>query len=173
MRGISRSAPLPTTHVFDDGEWSLLRTVADALEWSYGWKPAAAQRLHFVLDFAYATGLRASELIGATLGAIETDSCGAQWLHLVGKGSKAGKVVQPPLPRAALHSYLAQRGVPTTPAQQNPNARLIGSLDSQGEGGITVARLWTVMRGFFRQAADVLQSRNHVVAEKLRRASPH
>ena len=94
VRGISRSAPLPTTHVFADGEWSLLRTVADALEWSYGWGPAAAQRLRFVLDFAYATGLRASELIGATLGAIETDSYGDQWLHLVGKGSTAGKVVR-------------------------------------------------------------------------------
>ena len=173
VRGISRSAPLPTTHVFADGEWSLLRMVADALEWSYGWAPAAAQRLRFVLDFAYATGLRASELIGATLGAIETDSYGDQWLHLVGKGSKAGKVVLPPLARAALDSYLAQRGVPTTPAQQNPNARLIGSLDSQGEAGITVARLWTVMRRFFQQAADVLESRNPVVAEKLRRASPH
>jgi integrase len=46
-----------------------VRTVADGLEWSYGWQPAAAQRLRFVLDFAYATGLRASELVNATLGA--------------------------------------------------------------------------------------------------------
>lgn len=145
VRGISRSAPLPTTHVFGDGEWSLLRTVADALEWPYGWGAAAAQRLRFVLDFAYATGLRASELISATLGAIETDAYGDQWLHLVDKGSKAGKVVLPPLARAALESYLVQRGVPTTPAQQNPNAHLIGSLDSRGEDGITVGRLWTVM----------------------------
>ena len=36
VRGISRSVPLPTTHVFADGEWALLRTVADALEWSTG-----------------------------------------------------------------------------------------------------------------------------------------
>ncbi|MBC7940548.1 MAG: hypothetical protein H7Z19_12425 [Chitinophagaceae bacterium] len=50
--------------------------------------------------------------------------------------------------------------------------RLIGSLQSQEEAGITVARLWTVMRRFFRQAADVLESRNSVVAEKLRRAIP-
>ena len=173
VRGVSRSAPLPTTRVFADGEWSLLRTVADALEWSYGWEPAAAQRLRFVLDFAYATGLRASELIGATLGAIETDAYGDHWLHLVGKGGKAGKVVLPPLARGALDSYLAQRGIPTTPALQNPNMHLIGSLDPHSEAGITVARLWTVMRRFFQQAATVLESRNPVVAEKLRRASPH
>ena len=173
VRGVSRSAPLPTTHVFADGEWALLRTVADALEWSYGWESAAAQRLRFVLDFAYATGLRSSELIGATLGSIESDAYGDHWLHLVGKGGKAGKVVLPPLARAALDSYLAQRGIPTTPAQQNPNTRLIGSLDSQIDVGISGARLWTVMRRFFRQAATVLESRNPVVAEKLRRASPH
>ena len=165
VRGTSRSAPLPTTHVFADGEWSLLRIVADALEWSYGWEPAAAQRLRFVLDFAYATGMRASELVGATLGAIEIDAYGDQWLHLVGKGGKAGKVVLPPLARSALESYMVQRGVPTTPAQQNPNARLIGSLNSKGEAGITVARLWTVMRRFFQQAGDVLESRNPVLSQ--------
>ena len=173
VRGVSRSAPLPTTHVFADGEWSLVRTVADALEWSYGWEPSAAQRLRFVLDFAYATGLRASELIGAALGAIETDAHGDHWLHLVGKGGKAGKVVLPPLARAALDSYLAQRGIPTTPAQQNPNTCLIGSLDPNRTAGITGARLWTVMRRFFLQAATILESCNPVVAEKLRRASPH
>jgi site-specific recombinase XerD len=135
--------------------------------------PSAAQRLRFVLDFAYATGLRASELIGATLGAIVTDAHGDHWLHLVGTGGKAGKVVLPPLARAALDSYLAQRGIPTTPSLQNPNTCLIGSLDPNSEAGITGARLWTVMRRFFLQAATVLESRNPVVAEKLRRASPH
>jgi site-specific recombinase XerD len=45
--------------------------VADGLEWSYGWERGAAQRMRFVLDFAYATGLRASELVGAELGNVE------------------------------------------------------------------------------------------------------
>ena len=48
--------------------------IADGLEWSCIWSAPAAQRRRFVLDFAYATGLRASELVGATLGAIETDA---------------------------------------------------------------------------------------------------
>jgi site-specific recombinase XerD len=34
----------------------------------------AAQRLRFVLDLAYSTGLRASELVGANLGGIQTDA---------------------------------------------------------------------------------------------------
>jgi site-specific recombinase XerC len=109
--------------VFSDGEWNLLRTVADGLEWSYGWEAAAAQRLRFVLDFAYGTGLRASELVGATLGQIETDEHGDHWLHVVGKGSKAGKVALPPLAWSALNRYLAQRRLPTTSARWNAGTR--------------------------------------------------
>jgi hypothetical protein len=33
--------------------------------------------------------------------------------------------------------------------------------------------LWFVMRGFFRLAADVIGTDHRVLAEKLRRASPH
>src|SRR5437867_9185738 len=104
---------MDTSHVFTEGEWAIVRTIADGLEWSYGWDVPAAQRLRFVLDFAYATGLRASELVGATLGQIESDAHGDHWLHLVGKGSKAGKVALPPLGRAALDRYLVQCGLPT------------------------------------------------------------
>jgi site-specific recombinase XerD len=173
VRGVSRETPLAITHVFVGGEWTLLRTVADALEWSYGWTAPAAQRLRFVLDFAYATGLRASELVGATLGAIEFDTRGAHWLHLVGKGGKAGKVVLPPLARSALDRYLVQRGLPTTPGRWEPKVRLIGGLTPGVTTGITAARLWRVMRRFFLRAADVIEPHNPALAEKLRRASPH
>ena len=50
VKGTERAA-LDASHAFTEGEWQLLRTIADGLEWSYGWKPAAAQRLRFVLDF--------------------------------------------------------------------------------------------------------------------------
>ncbi|CAG0946159.1 hypothetical protein GPROT2_03595 [Gammaproteobacteria bacterium] len=79
VRGAARVASLPAARVFAEGEWSMIQTVAEGLEWSYGWEAAAAQRLRFAIDFAYATGLRAGELPGAALGMI----C----LHLVGKGS--------------------------------------------------------------------------------------
>ncbi len=55
-----------------------------------------------MLDFAYSAGLRASEMVGATLGSIERDAHDDQWLHIVGKGSRAGKVALPPLARVAL-----------------------------------------------------------------------
>ena len=173
VRGALRSEPLAAARFFAEGEWSMVQTVAEGLEWSYGWEAAAAQRLRFILDFAYATGLRVSELVDATLGQVENDSNGDRWLHLVGKGSKAGKVALPPMARAALDRSLAQRGLPTTPTRWNPKTPLIGSLDQDSAAGITSARLWSVMRRFFGDAADVIEDHSPATAEKLRRASPH
>ncbi len=102
------------------GEWLLLRAIADGLEWSYGWSEPAAQRLRFMLDFGYATGLRASELVGAVLGNVRLDEHGDHWLHLVGKGGKPGKVALPPLAYTALDQYLAQRQLPVSRERWNP-----------------------------------------------------
>jgi integrase len=68
-----------------------------------------AQRLRSLLDFSYATGLRASELVSATLDDIRTDERGAHWLNVAGIGDKAGKVVLPP--RALHSSSISSRGV--------------------------------------------------------------
>lgn len=173
VRGAARVASLPATRVFAEGEWSMVQTVAEGLEWSYGWEPVSAQRLRFVIDFAYATGLRASELVGAKLGMIEIDAEGDHWLRLIGKGSKAGKVALPPLARAALDRYLVQRGLPTTPARWDPSTPLVGSLEQESSSGITTTRLWAILKRFFVQVADLIQEQSPVTAEKLRRASPH
>jgi site-specific recombinase XerD len=165
-----KPAGMDTARSFSDAEWALLRTVADGLEWSYGWTPAAAQRLRFVLDFAYATGLRASELVHATLGAIEVDH-EERWLHVVGKGNRAGRVTLPPLAKSALDRYLVHRGLPTTPKKWNPKTPLVG--DIGGEAGINRARLWVVMKRFFATVADILVEDNPAFVEKLRRATPH
>lgn len=170
VRGV-RQATLDKTRSFSEGEWKLVRTVAEGLEWSYGWEPSAAQRLRFLIDFSYSTGLRAGELVHATLGSIEVDAHGDTWLHVVGKGSKAGKVVLPGLARGVLDRHLAQRGLPVTPAKWNPATPLLGSLD--GEAGITSKRLWAIVKRFFAATADILADTNPALAEKLRRATPH
>jgi site-specific recombinase XerD len=169
VRGV-KPAAMDASRSFTDAEWGLLRTVADGLEGSYGWQPQAAQRLRFVLDFAYATGLRASELVHATLGTIEIDR-DERWLHVVGKGARAGRVALPPLASAALDRYLAQRSLPTTPSRWDPNQPLVG--DIAGEGGIHRARLWAVMKRFFATVAQVIRADNPALAEKLLRATPH
>jgi site-specific recombinase XerD len=170
VRG-AKQATQDTTRYFSEGEWNLVKTVAEGLEWPYGWQPSAAQRLRFLIDFSYSTGLRAGELVHATLGSIQLDAHGDHWLHVVGKGSKAGQVVLPGLARGALDRHLVQRGLPVTPAKWNPATPLLCSLD--GEVGITSKRLWAIVKRFFATTADVLADTNPALADKLRRATPH
>ena len=172
VRGSQRAMAVETTHAFTEGEWLLVRTIANGLEWSYGWQAAAAQRLRFLLDFGYATGLRISELANAALRHLDADALGDHWLHLVGKGGKPARVALTPLARAALERYLLERELPVSRARWNPTTPLIGSLDG-GETGITPLRLWEVMRRFFRLAADIIEGDHPALAEKLRRATPH
>ncbi|ANH75743.1 site-specific integrase [Ralstonia insidiosa] len=173
VRGGGRTTALNASHAFSEGEWALVRTIADGLEWSYGWEAPAAQRLRFVLDFGYATGLRAGELVSSKLGDIEADRQGDRWLNLIGKGSRAGKVALPPLARTALDRHLVERGLPVTRARWNPKTPLIGGLGLGPDGGITGARLWSVVRRFFETAADTIKNDHALLAEKLRKASPH
>lgn len=173
VRGASRSESTAVTRVFSEGEWALIQTVAQGLEWGHDWDVPAAQRLRFVLDFAYATGLRISELVAATLGQIEVDGHGDHWLHLIGKGSKAGKVAVPPMARSALDHYLMHRKLPITPAKWDPRTPLIGAIEPDNVTGITTARLWSILRRFFLKVAEVLEADSPATAEKLRCASPH
>jgi len=174
VRGGARSSPMDEGRVFSEGEWAIIRAVANGLEWSYGWTQPAAQRLRFVLDFAYATGLRSSEIVDATLRQIETDAQGDHWLKLVGKGSKAGKVALPPMASMALDYYLVQRGLPTTPALWKPSTPVIAGLQaSNTHDRITSTRLWSVTKRFFLTVADAIEAESPKTAEKLRRASPH
>lgn len=174
VRGASHAAPMDTGRVFSEGEWAIIRAVADGLEWTYGWQVPAAQRLRFGLDFAYATGLRVSELVGAKLGQIEVDSHGDHWIKLVGKGSKSGKVALPPLVRSALDHSLMQRGLPITPAHWKPSTPLIADLgDPDSKSGITATRVWSLMKRFFTTVAMAIEKEAPATAEKLRKASPH
>jgi integrase len=125
---------METTHAFTEGEWLLVRTIANGLEWSYGWQAAAAQRLRFMLDFGYATGLRISELADATLRSVEADAVGDHWLHVIGKGGKPARVTLTPLARAALDRYLQERGLPVSRVHWHSATPLIGSLDESGAG---------------------------------------
>ncbi|KVN60763.1 integrase [Burkholderia ubonensis] len=167
IKSHAQRSGLDVSRGFSEGEWLLIRTIADGLEWSYGWRASAAQRLRFLLDFGYATGPRASELVGATLGDIWRDEHGDHWLHVLGKGGKLGKVALPPLARTALDQYLVQRGLPVTPTRWNPATPLVASLEEDG-AGIEPRRLWRVLRRFFELAADTIQDERPAAAEKLR-----
>jgi len=173
VRGGGRAGPLNPTRSFSSAEWNLVRIVADGLEWSYGWSTEAANRLRFILDFSYATGLRASEFVGARLGHVEDDGASGHWLVVIGKGAKAGRVALPPLARAALSRYLIQRGLPTTPTKWKPHTPLIARSGAGQQAPISTSRLWVVLKCFFETAASVIEEANPALGTKLRTATPH
>ncbi len=173
VRGGHTVKTLDASRAFTDGEWALVRTIADGLEWSDGWTVPAAQRLRFLLDFGFATGLRAGELVGATLGHVETDARGEHWLRVTGKGGKIARVALPPLAWEALARYLAERRLPVSAARWRPDTPVIGSLEADSDVAISSVRLWGVLERFLLLAANAIETDHPPLAQKLRRASPH
>ncbi|WP_321927589.1 phage integrase family protein [Paraburkholderia guartelaensis] len=184
VRGARPRTPFDTARALDDREWKTVRAFARKLE-RHGWTAPAAQRLRFVLDFGYATGLRANEFVAATLGDIEVETRGTWWLNVTGKGTKPGRVALPPLARDALRSYLKSRGLPVTRPRWDPSTPLVGTLDRREqtarrgtlEGatarGISTTRLRQTMGEFFREAAEHVKARNPGLAARLQHVSPH
>lgn len=148
-----------------------MRRQAERPEHRAGGVPAA-QHIRFVLDFAYATGLRSSELVAARIGDITVDESGNRWIRVVGKGSKSGRVAIPPQAHLAPDRYLAARGLSTDPTRWVAATPLIAIL-VEDCAGLTGSRLWTLMKRLFAQLAQQLEPVNPAVAEKLKRASSH
>lgn len=174
VRGAHKGRILDTSHAFTQAEWGLVRAMANDLERTHGWDRPAADRARFILDFSYATGLRASELVGLRLGQMETDAAGDWWIRVVGKGAKPASVALPPLALAALGRYLDWRAISRDPARWPPAARAVAALD--GERGISGTRLWAIMHRVFETAAtacETLEPPQLALAAKLREASPH
>lgn len=161
----------PNSRAFNDHEWKLIMDVAKRLE-SLRWRPDAAARIVFILDFAYATGLRNAELIHATLTDIDDDEQGRWWMAVAGKGGKVGRVFVPPLAQQALERYLLARRLPLHPKRWRKGTYLIAGIDSPSVG-ISSSRLWATVKRFFNTAANELDEVNARLASRLREASPH
>lgn len=174
VRGAESSAPFDRARYFSQGEWTLLRVVADGLEHSYGWSEDAAVRLRFVLDFERGTGLRASELTSLRLSQVSIEELDAWWLNLVGKGAKKGRVALPPLARQALTRYLVYRGLPTTPRLWSLDTPILAAIGhEEGRAGISTTRLRNFLDRFFDTVAGLVEADNPAMAAKLRRATTH
>lgn len=171
VQGARRTTALDASRGFGELEWGTVRSIADGLEHSAGWSEAAAMRLRFLLDFWYATGLRPHEMVSVRLGHILRDDHGDDWIKVIGKGAKEGDVALPLSALGALESYLVYRGLPVTRSRWSPAEPVIPSLDR--EGGVTSARVWAVLKGFFLHAADEVQGSNPALADRLRSATPH
>ena len=172
VKGASRAQLVDTRRVFSEHEWRLIRNWADGAEFEAQWSEAAVIRMRFLLDFMVATGLRASELVRATLGDIRVDDDGSHWLDVRGKGGKEGSVVLPSLARTALNTYLRFRGLTVLRTQWVPATPLVASI-AEDAGPIGATRLWMVMKRFFEAIAEALATISPATAVKARLASPH
>lgn len=131
----------------------------------------AATRLRFLLGFGYATGLRAAELVGVTLGGINVGSRGESWLHLIGKSERRGKVAPPSMANQASEQYLLVRVLPVTPALWDRRAPILANLEDGTP--IMTPRLRAVFQRFLAFAAKSIERDHPPLAEKLRRTKPH
>lgn len=172
VKGGNRAGPMDTRRAFTEHEWQLIREWANSAEFESLWAESAVVRIRFLLDFMYATGLRASELVGATLGDIRIDDDDNYWLDVRGKGGKEGSVVLPKTANTAMNSYLRYRRLPVQRAQWSPTTPLVASI-AEEPASIGAARLWTVMKRYFEAVADALKGISPSTAVKARLASPH
>lgn len=134
VRGASRSNRWPSPGSSAKANGRVIKRSPKALEWGHGWQaPAAAYASCWTSPTPRACA--SGELVGATLGQIETDAHGDRWLHLVGKGSKGRQGGAAATGLCGAVRYLMQRKLPVTPARWDPLAPLIGSLDQERYSG--------------------------------------
>jgi site-specific recombinase XerD len=172
VKGSAGAKDVDTSRALTRHEWDLLRHEASLLDLTHGWPMEAAWRLRFMLDFWLATGLRPSELVGATLANVERHEGGDSWLHVRGKGDKPARVALPNLAIAALERYLAQRGLPVSTTLWQPDTPVLASLVDE-RLGVTTDRVRDILKRFFGVVAEALRPTNPALADKLLRATPH
>ncbi len=134
-------------------------------------------RLRFVLPFAYATGLRISELVDATVGRIYTmplaEGVDVRWmLKVFGKGGKWRAVPIPSEVMTAMQTYFWHRGLNLDITSNAAATPLIAR--EIGEGAITTSALSKSLRGFFSGITQSLQNAGkHTESKAFERATTH
>ncbi len=169
----SESAPdVEFMRAFSVGQWQHLTDYLSRLPTT-----RHTVRLRFVLPFAYATGLRISELVDATVGRIYTmplsDGAGVRWmLKVFGKG---GKWRAAPLSSdvvGALQAYFVHRGLNPDITCNPADTPLIAS--EMGTGAVTTSALSKSLRSFFGNIAQALKDADKPIeAKAFDRATVH
>jgi len=185
------SPDLEMDRAFSRGQWQFIMQCLTDLP-----DDAASARLRFVLPFAYATGLRLSELVDAKVGRLYSkplkQGMGVRWmLKVLGKGQKWRTVPMPSSIMAHLTTYFAHRGLPSTQdclieagirksagedADELLDIPLIATVDGEGpmHGTLSTSALYKALKRFFALVAREMRHQEHFEdAEKISRASTH
>lgn len=160
----------PQLRALSQRQWSLLQ------RWLADEPPCHARhRLRFVLDLAYSTGLRLSELCAARVHWLREEMLDDErpgWtLQVLGKRQRWREV---PLPHAAVESfreYLHHRGLPTDPTANDPETPLIARLSDPGP--LSPARLYEVLADAFARCASAVRHADPRAAQRIEQASTH
>lgn len=144
------------TRVFSSGQWEFLMSHLASMELT-----DHTRRLQFALPFAYATGLRLSELVDATLGRLYTmpvrNGTGVRWmLKVLGKGAKWRAVPIPERILILLAQYLEHRNLDPDPQANPVDTPLLARIN--GTEPLSASGLYKAFRGFFQEAALALHA---------------
>lgn len=135
---------------------------------------ARVARMRFVIAFAYATGMRLSEMTHAKTSHLYskplTTRLGVRWmLKVIGKGSKARAVPMPTGAMNALREYFQFRD-----ADLEGDEFLIGRLNGKTEQPLDSTVIYKALRDFFKEVAWDMRDNGHPEdAAKLEQATTH
>lgn len=173
--GVAASPTFEVSHAFTRSQWRYLIEHLGTLP-----DDDPADRIRFVLPFAYATGLRLAELVDARLGRLYSmpmkDALGVRWmLKVLGKGNRWRSVPMPTVVMDALRRYLEKRGLDPDPGANPPDIPLIASLSDRNDSAcLDASTLYKTLRQFFLSAAAGLEAQGHSEdARKIAQATPH
>ncbi|MDZ7584313.1 MAG: phage integrase family protein, partial [Thiobacillus sp.] len=172
---VATAPDLELTHAFTRNQWAFLMEYLHRQPMD-----ESVRRLRFILPFAYATGLRLTELVDARLGRLYSvplkRDLGVRWmLKVLGKGGKWRAVPMPGMVMDALREYLAWRGLNADPLDNPGDVPMITRLRlGQDTGTLDPTTLYKALKAFFREAAAELATQgHHDDAKKMAKASTH
>ncbi|MDQ1835337.1 MULTISPECIES: tyrosine-type recombinase/integrase [Massilia] len=151
---------------------SLLLEAADVLQDATPGAALRRARARFLVQAYYLTAVRLNELIGADMRSIRRDDSGAWWLHVLGKGSRRGKVPVPPSLLAEFRQYRQAFGLAALPA---PGETISLVLASRGpQRGVSHYAVAAALKAVISRAhALALDAGMPEIAVRLARASTH
>ncbi|MDN6888422.1 tyrosine-type recombinase/integrase, partial [Variovorax sp. CAN2819] len=161
--------PLGSSRTLSPAQWRAVTTGLNADQSSAG------RRLSRAANILYSTGLRLSELTGATFGhldCVEVEGMDRpEWLlTVVGKGKKVREVPLPLHLVDELSAELRAAGLPADPkAPSNSKIPLLAAF-SEGLEGWGASGLYKAIKKGLWRVADGLEAED---AKQLRAASPH
>lgn len=139
-------------------------------------KEAKYRRANLILLLAYSTGLRLSELTSLRRSNfnrfIRLDDSVERWqITVLGKGNKEREIPLSPALIEHLEEYFYLNGLGGF-LEQKGEMPVIASLSNPNQP-LGHDRIYMVLKGFFKEVADSLPSKNKEQAERLKQASTH